>query len=176
MSIDLSQASCLAGRRRGVTLVEVIMFILIISVAVVSILHLLGLAVARSGDPLVRRQSLAVAESLIQEIDAQPYAQKDPYNPNGPDDGLGPEPGESRGGGSLPFDNPNDYAGYAENGIVTPDGSAIAGLESYSASVTAVQQAMGTVPASDGLLVTVTVTGPGGEPITLTTFRARYAP
>ncbi len=166
------------GRRgaRGVSLVELIMFILIVSVAVAAILRTLGWAVSQSADPLVRRQSLAVAESLVQEIDAMPYAQKDPYNPSGPDDAIGPEPGEARSGGSLPFDNPNDYAGYAETGIVTPDGTAIAGLEKYTASVAAVQQALGTVPASDGLLVTVTVTGPGLEPIVLTTFRARYAP
>ena len=56
------------GRARGVTLIEVVMFVLIVSVAVVSILHLLGLAVAQSADPLVWRQSLAVAESLVQEI------------------------------------------------------------------------------------------------------------
>ena len=76
----------------------------------------------------------------------------------------------------MPFDNPNDYSGYSETGIVAPDGTAVSGLGSYSASVAASQQAMGNVPASDGLLVVVTTTSPDGQVVTLTTFRARYQP
>jgi MSHA pilin protein MshD len=143
---------------------------------VTSVVNALALAARQSADPLVQRQALAVAESLIQEIDSLPYAQKEPYNPTGPDDAIGPESGEARAGSPLPFDNPNDYSGYSESGIVAPDGTAIAGLTSYSAGVTATQQAMGNVPAGDGLLVVVTATGPDGQPVTLTSFRARYAP
>lgn len=163
-------------RARGTTLVEVIVFMLIVSIAVVSVVKALSQAVQWSADPLVQRQTLGIAESLIQEIDSQPYAQKDPYNPTGPDDAIGPEPGETRSGSPLPFDNPNDYSGYSETGIVAPDGSAVAGLGTYSASVVATQQSMGNVPAADGLLVDVTATGPDGQPVTVTTFRARYAP
>jgi|GEM_PF-6616221 len=156
------------------------MFILIVSIAVTAVVNLLALSVAGSGDPLVRRQSLAVGEALVQEIDAVPYHQKNSYNPTGPDDAIGPEAGESRAGTVLPFNNPNDYAGYSESGIVTPDGTVIAGLGSYSASVAAAQQALGSgtnvVPASDGLLVSVTVTSPNGEPFTISSFRAMYAP
>src|SRR6266853_603637 len=142
--------------QRGTTLVEVIIFIVIVSIAVTSVVNALSLAVRQSADPLVQRQTLAVAESLIQEIDGLPYAQKDPYNLSGPDDAIGREAGA---GSPLPFDNPNDYSGYSETGIVAPDGTAIAGLSNYSASVTATQQAVGNVPASDGLLVVVTATG-----------------
>jgi len=169
-----------ARRQAGVTLVEVIMFILIVSIALTAVVNLLALTTAGSGDPLIRRQSLAIGESLVQEIDAVPYRQKDPYNPTGPNDGIGPEAGETRAGTVLPFDNPNDYSGYSESGIVTPDGTAIAGLSSYSASVLAAQQSVGSgtalVPASDGLLVTVTVTSPSGEPVSIASFRAMYAP
>src|SRR6266481_606591 len=70
--------------QRGTSLVEVIIFVVIVSIAVVSVVSALSLAVRQSGDPLVQRQTLAIAESLIQEIDSQPYAQKDPYNPTGP--------------------------------------------------------------------------------------------
>jgi MSHA pilin protein MshD len=163
-------------RARGTTLVEVIIFILIVSIAVIAVVSALSVAVRASSDPLIQRQTLAVAESLIQEIDNQPYHQKDPYNPTGPDDAIGPEAGETRAGSPLPFDNPNDYSGYSETGIVAPDGTSVAGLGTYSASVIATQQAMGNVPASDGLLVVVTATGPDGQAITLTTFRARYQP
>jgi MSHA pilin protein MshD len=166
--------------QHGVTLVEVIVFIVIVSIALSAIVTLLARTAQSSADPLVLRQNLAIGEALIQEIDTVPYHQKNPYDPTGPDDAIGPEAGETRGGNLLPYDNPNDYAGYSETGIVTPDGTAVANLNPYSASVAAAQQSMGsgtyTVPAGDGLLVTTTVTGPNGEAVTLTSFRAMYAP
>lgn len=163
-------------RQRGTTLVEVVIFILIVSVAVTAVVNALAVAVRASSDPLITRQTLAIGESLLQEIDALPYRQKDPYNPTGPDDAIGPETGETRSGSPLPFDNPNDYSGYTETGIVAPDGTSVSGLGSYAVSATASQQSMGNVPASDGLLVIVTTTGPDGQAISLTTFRARYQP
>ena len=162
-------------RQYGTTLVEVIIFVLIVSIAVVGVVSALALAVRQSGDPLVQQQTLAVAESLMQEIDNVPYAQKEPYSPYA-NDAIGPETNETRSGSVLPFDNPNDYSGYSETGIVAPNGSAVSGLGTYSASVAATQQAMGDIPSSDGLLVVVTATGPDGQPVTLTTFRAMYAP
>jgi MSHA pilin protein MshD len=159
-----------------VTLIEVIVFILIVSIALTATVGLLGVTTVHSSDPLGQRQTLAAGEALMQEIDAVPYRQKNPYNPTGPDDGIGPEAGESRSGSVLPFDNPNDYAGYSETGLVSPDGTPIPGLSGYSAQVAASEQALGNIPASSGLLVTVTVAGPLGDPITIASFRAMYAP
>jgi MSHA pilin protein MshD len=164
-----------AARARGATLVEVVIFIVVISIAVSSILGLLSLAVGRSGDPLVIRQSLAAAESLMQEIMSQPYTAKDPDDPT-VDEAIGPEAGEARGSSSKPFDNVNDYDGLVLNGISNADGTAIAGLEQYNATVSVQSVAMGAIVASEGLLVSVTVTGPGGVPVTLHGYRARYAP
>jgi MSHA pilin protein MshD len=163
-------------RQHGTTLVEVVIFILIVSVAVTAVVNALAVTMRGASDPMIRRQTLAIGESMIQEVDSQPYRQKDPYNPAGPDDAIGPEAGEARSGTPLPFDNPNDYSGYTESGIVAPDGTSISGLGSYAVGIAASQQAMGNVPASDGLLVVVNATGPDGETISLTTFRARYQP
>jgi MSHA pilin protein MshD len=160
-------------RQRGVTLVELVMFVLIVGIAVSSVLGTLALAGGRSADALVQRQSLAVAESLLQEIVAQPFTA---LSPDGSPETIGPEAGESRTSSTTPFNHVNDYHGYTMNGIVALDGSAIAGLESYSASVSVSAQALGNIPAGEGLLVRVTVTGPGGVPVTLTGFRARLAP
>ena len=162
------------ARAKGVTLVEVLIFILIVSIALAAVLNVLTLAVANSGDPLLRRQALASGESLVQEIDLVPFAQNDPRT--GSAETLGPETGESRGSSTNPFDDPRDYSGYSENGITTPDGTAIAGLSSYSASVSGSTQALGNIPATDGLLTTVTVTTPTGETLSIASFRALYAP
>jgi MSHA pilin protein MshD len=159
--------------QRGVTLVELVLAILIVSIAVSSVLGVLGLTAGRSADPLLARQSLAVAESLLAEILAQPFTANDL---DGGANAIGPEAGETRGSAVAPFDHVDDYHGYAMNGIVAANGSAIAGLSGYSAAVTVQPQALGTIGASEGLLVTVTVTAPGGSQVALSGFRARVSP
>ncbi len=165
---------CNATRERGVTLIEVLMCVVIVSAALAAIVNLLAVSAAHSADPLIQRQSLAINQALIQEIDTMPFSATDPRT--GAAEGMGPEPGESRGSATTPFDDPRDYAGYTESGIVTPSGTAIAGLSQYSASVAVSQQAMGNVPSTSGVLVTVTVTGPTGESFNLYSYRAMYAP
>jgi len=162
----------LSGRRRarGATLIEVVLFVLIVGIALSAVLGTLALAAGRSGDPIVQRQALAIAESLLHEILAQPFAATDP---DGGAEAIGPEPGEARGSPSLPFDHANDYHGYAAAGIVDAGGSAVAGLAGYSVQVSVQPQALDNIGAGDGLLVRVTVSPPAGAPLVLTGFRAR---
>jgi MSHA pilin protein MshD len=157
----------------GTTLVEVVMFIVIVSVALASVVSTLGFTAQRSADPLVQRQTLAVAESLLQEVTSQPYTATDL---DGIPNAIGPESGETRYSTTTPFDHVDDYHGFTMSGIVNVDGVAIAGLESYSASVSVQAQALGNIASGEGLLVTVTVTGPGAYSVALSAFRARSAP
>lgn len=54
--------------QRGISLIELIMFIVIISVALAGILLVMNQVMSRSADPLVRKQALAIAESMLEEI------------------------------------------------------------------------------------------------------------
>jgi len=159
--------------QRGVTLVELVLAIVIISIAVISVLNVFTLTAGRSSDPLLTRQSLAIAESLLEEILSQPFTINDL---NGGPDAMGPEAGESRGSPVTPFNHVDDYAGYTESGIVGADGTPVAGLGQYSAAVTEQWQALDNIGSSEGLLVTVTVTSPAGTQVSLSGFRARVAP
>jgi MSHA pilin protein MshD len=156
--------------QRGATLIELVMFVLIVGIALSSVLGTLSLVAGRSADPMLQRQALAVAESLLDEIVAQPFTVNDP---DGGADVIGPEAGETRGGALTPFDHVNDYHGYTMNGIVDASGTPVAGLEAYSATVTIAAQALDNIAAADGLLITVAVTAPGGQQVRLTGFRAR---
>jgi MSHA pilin protein MshD len=90
---------------------------------------------------------------------------------------LGPEAGETRTGSTNPFDNVSDYNGFSMvSGITDLSGATLSGLNAYSASVTVANQALGAVPASDALLITVTVTGPVNTTVVLHGYRVRYAP
>jgi len=52
----------------------------------------------------------------------------------------------------------------------------VPGLGAYSASVSVQAAALGSVPSTDALRITVTVTGPGGTQVRLEGWRTRFAP
>jgi MSHA pilin protein MshD len=173
------------ARHAGLSLIELIIFILVVSVGIAGILSVLSLTAARSGDPLVRKQALAVAEALLEEIRLMPFTYCDPDDPaaaTAAGDGacalpeaLGPEPGESRYDAAAPFDNVNDYHGFSMAPILDLTGTPVGGLSGYAASVRIDQGGLGIAAAADVLLIAVTVTGPG-ESVTLHGYRTRHAP
>jgi MSHA pilin protein MshD len=184
---------------RGVTLVELIIFIVIVSSAVAGVLMTLDIAGRSSADPMIQKQALAIAEALLEEVQLQPFTYCDPEDSQaataqtatvGPTgcsaaDGvealgreLNPPYGpETRTDTSKPFDNVNDYHGYSVGpGITDMNGNPIAGLGAYTATVAVANQDIGGIPASDSLLITVTVNGPAGTTVVLHGYRVRYAP
>jgi MSHA pilin protein MshD len=191
------------NQQSGVTLIELIVFIVIVSVAIVGVLKALQVANRDSVDPLVRKQAMSIAESLLQEIQQQPFTFCDPDDANAgsaistadctvsQDKGgaalTSPSPAtESRYDNSNPLDNVADYGGFTMPGggcagICLPgDNTPLAGLVGYAANV-AITRAGGVAPyaamPSDSVLkILVTVTGPANTTVSLTGYRVRYAP
>ncbi|MDD2832444.1 MAG: type II secretion system protein [Methylotenera sp.] len=189
---------------RGVTLVELVVFIVIISVALVGILKVLEITNRGSADPLIRKQALAIAESLLLEIQQQSFTYCDPNdanastatsiaacaataqdpNPAGTGNIAGPFPNtESRYSNTNPFDNVADYGGFtmpsAECAGICHAGDAtpLAGLNNYSASVSITRAGGAFALANDAALkINVTVTGPGNTEVSIAGYRVRYAP
>lgn len=143
---------------RGFTLIEMIIFIVVVSVGVAGILAVMNTVVKSSADPMVRKQTAAVAEALMEEILLKEYA-----NPAG---------GYS-GSDRAQFDDVSDYNGYSTTtGIVDITGAAVAGLGSYN--ITSVTAAATTeLTGISAKKITVTVTGPGGD-ISLVGYRSAY--
>jgi MSHA pilin protein MshD len=204
MPISLNRkmiASRTKALNRGFTLVELVVFIVIVTTAIAGVVGALAWMSNHSADPLARKQAIAIAESLMQEIQQMPFTFCDPDDPNAPtatsyancttsQSNLGPTPGESRYSATLPFDNVADYSGFKMGKNFTPspgcggicrigDSTPIAGLNAYSASVD-ITQAGGApfngVPADAVLRIVVTVNGPANTTVRLTGFRVRYAP
>lgn len=174
------------SRQRGISLIELVIFIAIVGVALAGILAVLNATVGKSADPLPLKQAVAIAEALLDEVQLSAFTWCDPDDANvltatsaaiGPTgcatlaEGIGPEAGDAR-----PFDNVNDYNGFSMAGITDLTGAAITGLGAYNASITVASAALGTVPAGAALLITVTVTGPGATNVVLSGYRTRYAP
>ena len=174
---------------RGLSLIELLIFIIVVGVAVTGVVSVFSLNARSSADPVVRKQAVAIAESLLEEVLAQPYTYCDPDDANSEtatspagcaslaETAMAPEAGESRYSNLTPFDNVNDYNGFSMVGIQDLSGATIAGLAAYSASIQ-VQPAgaFNGIPAGETLLVTVTVAAPGNHTVSLSGYRTRYAP
>ena len=192
---NLSSAFCPLSSERGISLIELIMFIVIISAALVGILLVINQTTGHSADALVRKQALAIAESLLEEVDLMPFTFCDPNDANAAsavnatlgaggcatwsqDVTIGPVPaGEVRGDLNNPFDNVADYGGYTMNNITDLAGNTYTG---YNASVAMTRAGTallgGTAVAGDALQITVTVTAPDNSQVVLDGYRTRYAP
>ncbi len=156
----------------GVTLVELVVFMVIVSVALVGVLKVLEITNKGSADPLVRKQAISIAESLLLEIEQQAFTLCDPDDANASSavttadctggaaasedkDGvaaLSPSPNtETRYSNLEPFDNVADYGGFTMPdancaGICSPgNNTPLAGLGAYKATVT-VTRVGGTSP------------------------------
>jgi MSHA pilin protein MshD len=175
--------------QRGITLIEQIMFILIVSVGVIGLVSVMNPAIRASADPMRTKQLVAIAESLLNEVLHQPFTWCDPDDAAAstalnyaacatPQNAFGPTPaGETRyaAGPGTAFDNVADYGGFSMADINDPSVSnAMAG---YTASVAIARTgaALGLADDTAVLSVTVTVTH-GTETFTLTGYRFRYAP
>ena len=174
----------------GISLIEQIVFILIVGVAVTGVLAVLITTSRASADTLTQKQALAIAEALLEEVQVQPFTYCDPddtlaataLSAAGCTGGAGGANDESRiplapeGESRATFDNVSDYNGLAVNPITDINGTAAVGLDGYSASITVDRQGIGAIPADEALLITVTVTGPYNTQVALQGYRVRYAP
>lgn len=70
-----------AGRQRGLTIVELIIFMVIVGVAAAGVIGILNLSATASADPLRRKQALMVAEALMEEVQLARFTLCQPSDP-----------------------------------------------------------------------------------------------
>ena len=150
------------SRQKGFTLIELIIFIVVVSAGLAGILSVMNTVVRSSADPMVRKQTIAIAESLLEEILLKDYAK-----PTG-----STVLGFSAGGSRNSFDCVIDYNGYTTTtGIMDVLGNVIPGLTSYKISPVTVAWSADLTGVAATLKITVAVTGPGGS-VSLSGYRS----
>ena len=183
-------------RQAGVTLVELIMFIVIISIALAGILQIMRFTTANSADPLRRKQALMVAEALLEEVRLAGFTYCDPSSENADtatstaECNVKENWGNEAAGALRPYDNVNDYVGASgtPNAAFNGGGSVLLdalgrpmNLSGYSATVAITPDALGDIGAgagadSNALRIRIMVKYDTTESVTLDGYRARYAP
>lgn len=173
----------------GFTLIEMVFFIVIVGTALAGLVSVLASSMKGGADTISRKQALAIAEAIVEEIALKPFtwcdpddanaatatsAAIDPLNPlkcAATPEASGPEGGETR----PSFDNVDDYSGYTFASPITDHSGTHSFPTGFSvASLTVTTETLGGI--NDALRVTVTVTGPENTSVTLDTYRTRYAP
>ena len=169
-----------SGRQSaGFTLVELIVFIVVVSIGVLGILSLFNVTVRGSGNPLLVKQALAIAESVMEEVQGKDFDNtshvSSDFVPSNP-----PTVSERQN-----FDNVDDFNNYGaaslsptvlRTGIYDISGNAIPLLASFRLLVTVAHpaSAFGGITVDKIWIISVQVTDPGNQTYTLTGYRINY--
>lgn len=156
----------------GVTLVELVITIIIISVAVAGVMTAFSYSVGRSADPLWQTKAMRLAQLYLDEILTKPYDEDTPAG------GLPPYSGACRVGSDgesrAAFDDVDDYDGVDDQPPVLLSGT-VDDYSNYRVQVS-VACAGGDVGLNNGdaKRITVTVTPPGLPSQPFAVYRGHY--
>lgn len=139
--------------QRGFTLIELIIFIVVVSAGLAGILSVMNSVVKSSADPMVRKQAMALADAIMEEILLKGFSDPD-----------GTNAGET---GRTNWDNVDDF-----NGKTNADFAPLpAELASYVIAISVVDDAVTLGIAAKRVTVTITR---GAEVISMTGYRTNY--
>jgi len=150
--------------QRGVTLIELIIFIIVVSVAMTGVLVVMNQSSRTNADPMLREQATAIAQAYMEEVMLQPYS-----DPDGGETGSC-ELGETR----STYDDVADYDCTADNnGAVDQNGTVVPGLEAYNVLVNVMNDTLNG-DSSRRIDIQVSHDGVAGMAIMLTAHRLDY--
>ncbi len=150
-------------RVQGFTLIEALVFIVVVSVALVAVMQIYGQALVNSVDPIVRVKAVELARATLDDIVSRRF---DENSPTGgvPACGTGSAPACLGIAPEADQDDVGDYHGWTSS----PDAG-------YALAVTVV--AAGTdlgLAAEQARKITVTVTMPDGHTLALAAYKVNY--
>jgi MSHA pilin protein MshD len=151
-------------KQRGISLVELIIFIVIISVALTGILLVMNQTTAHSSDPLIHKQAIAAAESILEEIELQDFISQ-----------SGVTTAVTEANRASEYHIVNDYNNFKTTaGITDMNNAAVSGLGNYNASVAVADAALNGIATGSAVRITVTVTDPQNNTIAIDGYRTAY--
>ena len=141
---------------RGFTLIELVVSIVVLSIAVAGVVAGLTAISVHSADAMVSQQASAIASAYMNEVLQKPF---------GANDGQVLRPN---------LDVVDDYAGLTNAGVRDQTGAVVPGLAQFTVAVTVTPTALGLVPAGEAREVDVSVTHASGINVVLSGFRTQH--
>ncbi|MCX7946713.1 MAG: prepilin-type N-terminal cleavage/methylation domain-containing protein [Hydrogenophilus sp.] len=152
-------------REKGFSLIEAIVVVVVLAVGLTALLRVVTPSSSEThADPLIRKQMVAIAESLLEEVMVRSFTAV-----------PGPTLGNPHCGVRAQFNDVFDFNGYDTDlcspmGYPLPDGSN-AGLGEYRARITVNNDSWGN-PAVNGARVVVRINHARGGEVVLVGYRA----
>nr|WP_312846323.1 prepilin-type N-terminal cleavage/methylation domain-containing protein [Marinobacter arenosus] len=158
---------------RGATLVELVITIVIISIAIAGVVGAFALISGRSADPLNETRAVALGQLYVDEILSKKYDEQTPQGGVPRYTGactIGADGAETR----ASFDDVDDYDGLSD----APPASALGGISGYAGfsvdvSVTCAGTEVG-LPASQAKRIDVLVSAPDDRRFVFSAYRANF--
>ncbi|PAV27305.1 MSHA biogenesis protein MshD [Tamilnaduibacter salinus] len=158
--------------QRGVTLVELVMTIVIISLGVAGVVSAFALIGGRSADPLFQTRSVALSQLYMDEIMGQRYAEGTPVGGVPKANGCAINTEE---GSREDYDDVDDYNAIDNQAPADAEGTALDGYDGFRVSIR-VECAGGDVglPGDDAKRIRLTVTAPADQRFVFSAYRANF--
>ncbi len=167
-------------KQLGVTLVELVISIVIISIAMVAVMSSFSVSISKSADPLWRNKSLKLAQLYLDEILAKNYDHNAPVggipavtNPSCAS--LGADGTETR----TTYNDVDDYNGLLDSPPILLAGTIDSSYNDYSVAVSVecdgdTVGATGTVADNHAKKITVEITPPNQGPVTFAVYKGNF--
>ena len=139
----------------GFTLLEIIVTLVVISIAATALMSVFSSTVRTSADPMIQQQAVSIAEAYMEEILLKDFA-------------VGP--GSTR----ATFDDVRDYNNLPDAVVRDQNGAAIGALSDYTIAVAVTGVALNGIAATDSLRVNITVSHAVIGDLLLRGYRVNY--
>ena len=161
----------MTSEQRGFTLIEMVVFLVVISIGLGALLAVYNQSLVNSVDPIVRVKMLEIAQSQLDEVAARKYDENTPTGrvpacgsaeTDAQPCSFGLDPGENLTVAAS-LDDVDDFHNYT------------ATVSGYNSAVTVALAGVDLSLASDrAKRITVTVTAPTGDSLTLSSYRVNF--
>jgi MSHA pilin protein MshD len=161
----------------GVTLIEMLITIVVLSIALVAMTSVVDGSVSRSADPLIQHRSVLLAQAYADEILSKRFAETTPVGgvPAATDASVcitGSEAGETR----TDYDDVDDYDTLTDSPPELQTATDFTQYADFSVSVAVACTgiAMGFSNDYDVKAITITINSPDGRTLAFTSYRGNY--
>ncbi len=154
----------------GFTLLEILITIVVLSIAATAIMGVYISTVAKSADPLIQQQAIAIAEAYMEEIQLKQFCEDPPL--------CALETSREEGAETRAvFNDAQDYNDPLVDGAIRDQNDAvIAALSDYSIDVVVSAADLGVITqaSNNALRIDLTVSHPAVDDVIISGFRTNY--
>lgn len=168
--------------QKGVTLVELVISIVIMSIAMLALLSSFGVSIQQSAEPLWRTKTLKLAQLYLDEILAKRFDDTTLLGGVPAYPGAGCDTASEEGNDRTQFDDVGDYNGIADAVPVSLISPLDSSYDNYRVTITVecdgdsvdAENSLGVVANNQAKLITVAITAPNNKTMRFAAYKGNF--